>query len=380
MQISIIVPTFRESANVRDLVRRLSDALEGHEAEIVFVDDSDDETPETIRRVAKTARVPVRLLHRDDPQGGLGGAVVAGFAVAEHDVCLVMDGDLQHPPESVPRLIERFEVGDVDIVIASRYLEDGTSHGLANRTRVLVSRASTLVTKAMFPLRLRDTTDPMTGFFLVDRRAIDAESLRPRGFKILLEILARKSLNVGEVPFHFGDRFAGDSKASFRQGVHFIAQLGALRFGKLSLFAVIGGVGALANVFIVWLLTALGVGYIIAAVIAAELTIIVNFLLIERFVFGDMRGQASGVWARFGKSFAFNNVEAAIRIPLVALLVSTAHLSAALATAVTLVIAFFVRFVFHALVVYAPREDQPMSPTRRAMRALDEQSLLPGEL
>ncbi len=71
MQISIIVPTFA-SANVRDLVRRLSDALEGHEAEIVFVDDSDDETPETIRRVAKTARVPVRLLHRDDPQGGLG--------------------------------------------------------------------------------------------------------------------------------------------------------------------------------------------------------------------------------------------------------------------------------------------------------------------
>lgn len=380
MQISIIVPTFRESANVSDLVRRLSNALQGHEAEIVFVDDSDDDTPKTIQRVAETSRVSVRLLHRSDPRGGLGGAVVAGFAIAAYDACLVMDGDLQHPPETVPRLIERFEVGDVDIVVASRYLEDGTSHGLASRTRVLVSRASTLLTKAMFPFRLRETSDPMTGFFLVDRRAIEAESLRPRGFKILLEILARKSLNIAEVPLCFGDRFAGDSKASLQQGMHFLAQLVALRFGKMSLFAVIGGLGALVNVFIVWLLTVLGVGYIAAAIIAAEVTIIGNFLLIERFVFSAMRGQASTVWARFGKSFAFNNVEAGVRIPIVALLVSTSHLSAAIATAVTLVSAFFVRFAFHALVVYAPSDDRRLSRSRRAMRAIDEQSMLPGEL
>ena len=96
-----------------------------------------------------------------------------------------------------------------------------------------------------------------------------------------------------------------------RQGMHFLTQLTALRFGKMSLFAVIGGLGAIANVAIVWALTQLGVDYIVAAIIAAEVTIIGNFLLQERFVFQDMQGQASGVWSRFAKSFTFNNAEAA---------------------------------------------------------------------
>ena len=103
--------------------------------------------------------------------------------------------------------------------------------------------------------------------------------LRPRGFKILLEILARKNLRVAEVPFDFADRHAGESKASMRQGMHFLTQLTALRFGKMSLFAVIGGLGAIANVAIVWALTQLGVNYIAAAIIASEVTIIGNFLL-----------------------------------------------------------------------------------------------------
>ena len=107
----------------------------------------------------------------------------------------------------------------------------------------------------MFPIRLKDVTDPMTGFFLIDRRTVDAASLKPRGFKILLEILARKNLRVAEVPFDFADRHAGESKASMRQGLHFLTQLTALRFGKMSLFAVIGGLGAVANIAIVWALT-----------------------------------------------------------------------------------------------------------------------------
>ena len=84
----------------------------------------------------------------------------------------------------------------------------------------------------------------------------------------------------------------------------------------------------------------------LAAIVAAEATIIGNFLLMERFVFQDMKGAASGGWVRFAKSFGFNNAEAIVRIPLVALLVETGHVSAVLATAITLVLAFFVRFVF----------------------------------
>ncbi len=258
VQLSIIVPTFNEAPNVEELVRRVAAAAEGIDAEIIFVDDSSDATPDEVRRVAASAPLPVRLIHRDERTGGLGGAVLAGLAAAEADACLVMDGDLQHPPEEIPALWERFRRGDVDVVVASRYSGGGTSVGLADRTRVLVSKASTGLTRAMFPIRLKDVSDPMTGFFLVDRRVVEPETLRPRGFKILLEILARKNLRIAEVPFDFATRHAGESKASLRQGVHFVTQLTALRFGKMSLFAVIGGLGAIANIAIVWGLTHVG--------------------------------------------------------------------------------------------------------------------------
>lgn len=364
MDVTIIVPTFNEAPNVAELVRRVRDTLIDRQAEILFVDDSTDNTPEVIRDVAATSALPVRLIHRDDPVGGLGGAVVEGLVAATADTCVIMDGDLQHPPEKLPELIERLDRRDVDLVVASRYAGGGTAAGLADRTRVFVSKASTLVTRAMFPIKLREVTDPMTGFFALDRTAIDLEGLKPRGFKILLEILARKNLRVAEVPFHFADRYAGESKASLRQGIHFLTQLAALRFGKMSLFAVIGGLGAIANLAIMWGLTELGVQYVVAAIVAAEITIIGNFLLQERFVFQDMVGQASGTGSRFAKSFAFNNAEAAIRIPILALLVETWHISSILAAAITLLVAFVARFVFHSLVVYAPK-NQARQPERQ---------------
>ncbi|MGG1909281.1 GtrA family protein [Microbacterium sp. NRRL B-14842] len=141
----------------------------------------------------------------------------------------------------------------------------------------------------MFPRRLARSTDPMTGFFLVDRRRLDLAALRPQGFKILLEILARTDLRIAEVPMEFGERRHGTSKASLRQGATFIAHLARLRFGKMSLFAAIGVLGAIANLAIMWALTAAGVPYVWAAIIGAEVTIVGNFLLQERFVFADMR-------------------------------------------------------------------------------------------
>jgi dolichol-phosphate mannosyltransferase len=385
VQLSIIVPTYNEAPNIAELVRRIAAAVAqvrpAIETEIVFVDDSTDATADVIRQVAASAPLPVRLVDRDVATGGLGGAVLEGFTAAEADACLVIDGDLQHPPEKIPELWQRFSRGDVDIVIGSRYAGGGTSSGLADRTRVLVSTVSTAVTRAMFPIRLKDVTDPMTGYFLIDRRTVDQALLKPRGFKILLEILARRPMRIAEVPFDFGDRHAGESKASMRQGVHFLTQLTALRFGKMSLFAVIGGLGAVANVAIVWALTQLGVGYIVAAIVAAEVTIIGNFLLQERFVFHDMRHTASGGWLRFAKSFSFNNAEALVRIPIIALMVESWHFSAVVATALTLVVAFFVRFVFHSLVVYAPRKPgaEP-SRARRIVEELDAQATAPGEL
>ena len=385
IDITVIVPTFNERDNVAELVERTAAALAGRSGEILFVDDSTDDTPAEIERVAAAAELPVRMIHRAANTGGLGGAVVAGLAEAAGDVCIVMDGDLQHPPELIPALVERWERGGADVVAASRYVGGGDSAGLGTSLRFGVSRASTWVTKAMFPRRLAASTDPMTGFFLVDRRRIDLAALRPHGFKILLEILARSDVRIAEVPMEFSERRSGTSKASLRQGATFLAHLTRLRFGKMSLFAIIGGIGAVANLGIMWLLTAAGMPYVWAAIIG-------NFVLQERFVFGDMRGDARGVWARFAASFTFNNVEAALRIPVMVLMVETWHVSSVLATAISLVVAFFARFLFHALFVYAPRRERgrgtrtadaaPGTDTAagRIISAIDAEAMRPGEL
>jgi dolichol-phosphate mannosyltransferase len=355
MDVSLIVPTFNEGPNVRELLRRVAATLDDVAYEVVFVDDSTDDTPDIIRAAAAQSDAPIRLIHRDDPVGGLGGAVVEGVRAAQSEWCLVMDGDLQHPPEVIPQLLHRARRGDADVVVASRYVPGGTSAGLANAVRTTVSRASTALTKAMFPRKLAGTTDPMTGFFLLNREAVDIASLRPRGFKILLEILARRQMRVAEVPFDFAPRYAGESKASFTQGIRFLTQLTMLRFGRMSAFAVVGGVGALANLAIMWALIALGMEYVWAAVIASILTIVGNFLLLEYLVFADMRAESGLMRHRFLKSFTFNGLEALIRIPVLAVIVEFTHIPSVVAAGLTLIAAFIVRFVFHALVVYAPK-------------------------
>lgn len=372
MDLSVIVPTFNEGPNVAELVRRTTDAMVGRVVEVIFVDDSTDDTPDVIRAVAASADIPVRLIHRDDPVGGLGGAVVEGIKAAASDRCVVMDGDLQHPPEVIADLLARAEEGDVDVVVASRYIAGGTSDGLANAVRTAVSRASTLLTKAMFPKKLHNCSDPMTGFFLVDRRALEVETLQPRGFKILLEILARKQMRIAEVPFSFAPRFAGESKASFSQGMRFLLQLTMLRFGRMSAFALVGGLGALANLAIMWALQMVGVQYIVAAVIASVVTIVANFLALEYLVFADMRAESGLMRHRFVKSFTFNGVEAIVRIPVIWVLVSQAHIQSVLAAALTLIAAFVVRFVFHALVVYAPKKSR-VGKVARAIEPLEDE-------
>lgn len=354
---TIVVPTFNEGGNVEVLVRRLATALERpQDAEVLFVDDSTDDTPRRIEAVAEAGFMPVRLLHRPagERTGGLAGAVSAGIEASDADYVVVMDGDLQHPPELVPEL--RRVAGDVDLAVASRYTGEGDSSGLAGRWRRSVSSLSTLLARSCFPRRVGAVcTDPMTGFFCIRRDAVELERLRPRGFKILLEILARHELRVVELPFAFGERHDGDSKASWRQGVHFLHQMASLRMGRMSRFALVGALGTLVNLAIMWLLVTAAVPYVLAAVVAAELSILHNFLMQERFVFRDMRQGVHGRRSRVLQFFAFNNIETLLRLPFLVLLVSGLGMFPVLAQGLTLAVAFLLRFFFVSRVVYRPR-------------------------
>ncbi|MGH3586359.1 MAG: glycosyltransferase [Pseudonocardia sp.] len=323
-------------------------------AEVLFVDDSTDGTPAEIARVAAAADLPVRLIHRDAPDGGLSGAVVRGLQEAAGELTVVMDGDLQHPPEMVPVLLGTARETGADVVVASRYTGRGDAGGLDGRYRRWVSKASGLLARSMFPVKLRDVSDPMTGFFVVRRGAVDLAGLRPRGFKILLEILARQRLAVVEEPFVFGERFAGRSKATEANGLRYVHQLTLLRFGRLSPFALIGALGAVLNLAILAALQAAGVHYLPAVIAANGVTIVINFVLQERFVFADLRAGAHRFWGRFVRSFAFNGTEAAIRTLLLWWIVERAVPHPELVQAALILVAFVIRFVFQAQVVYRP--------------------------
>ncbi len=231
VELTTVIPTRNEAGNIDALLERLARTLDGRESEILFVDDSDDDTCEHIAAAAERTTVPVRVLHRD-PQtrsGGLGGAVVMGLLHASGGFVCVMDADLQHPPELVTKLVDRANEPDApDVVVAGRYIAAGSTS--LRGVRAAVSWSSTALAKVLFPKALNGVSDPMSGFFLVRRESIDVAVLQPNGFKILLEILARQpELRVAEIPFEFADRHWGESKADLAEGTRFGRQIIAAR-------------------------------------------------------------------------------------------------------------------------------------------------------
>jgi glycosyltransferase involved in cell wall biosynthesis len=228
--VSVIVPTRNEQGNVLELLRRLDDAL-GAELHVIIADDSDDDTPHLVREHA-AASGNVTLVHRDPEQrlGGLGGAVAAGLAVNTRPWILVMDGDLQHPPSAIPDMLAAAQRTGADLVVASRYVGDGDASGLDGAFRMSASAVCNNLARTVFRRKLRAVTDPMSGFFALRVAAVSPGSLQPNGYKILLEIIARADLDaITEVPYAFQPRFAGESKATVREGLRFFRQLVRLR-------------------------------------------------------------------------------------------------------------------------------------------------------
>ncbi|MDQ6748634.1 MAG: glycosyltransferase, partial [Candidatus Dormibacteraeota bacterium] len=130
--LSVVVPTRNEAGNVGPLVQRLSAVLEGVPTEVIFVDDSSDDTPIILGALAAEPPpgITIRLLHRPgERQTGLGSAATEGLGMATGNLVAVMDGDLQHPPELLTRMIRALEDGDLDVVVASRYTAGGSARG-----------------------------------------------------------------------------------------------------------------------------------------------------------------------------------------------------------------------------------------------------------
>lgn len=231
---SIIVPTYREAPNIEPLVTRIFEATTqaGIGVELIIVDDdSQDGTEQIVERLRE--QYPVRLVVRRGERG-LSGAVLAGFREAKFDQFIVLDADLQHPPEMVPQLSARLNQGDCDFVIGTRYSRNGSVAADWPIVRRLGSAVATLLARPLARL-----SDPMSGFFAIHRRTWEqAAPLDPIGYKIALELFVKgRCRRPAEVPITFASRTAGASKASFAEGRRYLRHLARLyrfRFPRLT--------------------------------------------------------------------------------------------------------------------------------------------------
>jgi len=232
-KLALVIPTLCEAENIGGLLQHVRSVLDpvGIAYEILVVDDdSSDGTGDVVSAIAKQDP-RVRLLVRKG-QRGLSGAILHGWQNTDATILGVMDADLQHPPELLPQLVAGIRSGH-DLVIGSRYTPGGDL-GKWNPMRKFLSAAAVWVTWPLQKRRLR-AKDPMSGFFLVRRSCLDQVPFQQSGFKLLLEVLVRGRIHsVEEIPFAFGSRYRGASKAGFKVGwdyARLLARLYAARFG-----------------------------------------------------------------------------------------------------------------------------------------------------
>jgi glycosyltransferase involved in cell wall biosynthesis len=379
-QLSIIAPTRNEEQNVTTFVRRVSAALVGVPVELVIVDDSDDQTAAVVTELSDSSTIPVRLVHRraGERVGGLSGAVVAGLRYAQAPWAVVMDADLQHPPEMLRQVLAATEKGNLDVVVATRYVgtknEDGRD-GFAGRRRQLISRMCTALARGIFPRRLRSTTDPMSGFFAVRLGAIDTALLRPRGFKVLFELLVRCGpLRVREVPYRFAGRNAGQSKATIGEGMRFLSQLLLLRLWLLGrqpraqltrafAFGLVGASGIAVNSLALWAFAdprTLHWNYLFGSVLATQFSSTWNFGWTERYVFAGPK--RSTMPRRFVQFLLLNNATLLLRVPLLAVAVSVFGLHYLVGNVIVITLMFATRFLVADRLIFKKRPSATAVP------------------
>lgn len=300
LRLSIVVPTFNESANVSELLRRVDVAMAGVSWELIFVDDdSPDGTAAAVRAIARED-CRVRCLQRVGRRG-LSSACIEGMLAASAPIVAVMDADLQHDEAILPRMLQAAEDG-AEVVVGTRYAQGGST-GEWDESRksmsLLATRMSGLILK-------QPVSDPMSGFFMLRREVLEGcvHELSGMGFKILLDLLAssKRALRVAEVPYVFRDRQAGESKLDSMVVWEYGMLLADKTIGRFVpvrflVFSLIGGLGVFVHMgLLTAALKALAMGFTAAQTVATLLSMVFNFALNNQLTYRDRRLKGWGWW------------------------------------------------------------------------------------
>jgi dolichol-phosphate mannosyltransferase len=315
--LTVIIPTFNEEANIRNIVMAVDAVFYEHSlnGQILVVDDNSSDATISILHELKMQKMNVEILIREKDHG-LSQSVADGFSHASSDVFIVIDADFSHPPVLIPRMYDEIRNGH-DIVIGSRYMEGGGIRKWPLKRRI-ISIGATFLGRLLFP----DITDPVSGFFAVKKEVVEKAPLKPRGYKILLEVLGKGTWEKDKViAFEFVDRKSGASKLKIKTIFEYAQQVADItlysfanhgsaawrEWKRIFKFGIVGLSGIVVNLGVLYLF----VEYFIlnkdlASPIAIEFSILNNFIWNDLWTFGSAEDQkVSSRWHRF---VAFNIV------------------------------------------------------------------------
>ena len=227
--LSLVVPTYNEAANIEPFLQRIRSVLDpelSRRYEVIVVDDnSPDETWKVAAGVQ--AGYPQLVVLRREQERGLSSAVIRGWQAAGGDILATINADFQHPPELLPQMLEL--VREADLVLATRLGATG-SFGEMPWQRQLLSRGARRAGEFFVPGIFSRVSDPLSGYYMLRREAIEGIELRPTGFKTLIEILARGRVNtIAECGYTMQKRLHGQSNARLRHWMEYLIQLNRLR-------------------------------------------------------------------------------------------------------------------------------------------------------
>jgi dolichol-phosphate mannosyltransferase len=288
--VSIVVPTYNERENISELLERIQRSMEPLQDpfEILIVD---DDSPDETWKVASSYKdsYPLRVLRRKGHRG-LAPSVLDGIQASKYDIIVVIDADLQHPPETIPKLIAEVRNG-TDIAIGSRFVDHSNTVNFGLYRRIM-SRGADFLARTLFR-QVRSVKDIESGFFALRKDVVAHTHLKPVGYKILLEILVQGHYaTVSEIAYQFEPRAGGESKLGINNVVTYLRHISSLfsRSGELHRFlkfSVVGAAGAVLNLIVLYVLTQSGMFYLLSGIVATEVAILSNFALNRSWTFRD---------------------------------------------------------------------------------------------
>jgi dolichol-phosphate mannosyltransferase len=312
MKITIVSPTYNEAENLARLAAEVHTALSDTDYELLIADDNSPDLTWAIAERICATNAHVRVLRRMTNRG-LSAAVMEGISSCSSEYVGVIDADLQHDPAILPAMISALDAG-ADVAIATRYAKGGGT-GSWSSARRFQSLVATNLAKAFLGIEL---SDPMSGYFLLRRSDFNrvANQLDSRGFKILLELMARLGRSkIKEVPYTFRTRAAGKSKLTSKIIFQYLGQLWRLssvsrymsvRFIK---FAIVGASGTIVNLF-AFLLCArlLGLRDWRVSALATAFANLTNYIFNNAWTFGDRVHRGLSLFRGYASYLGFSSV------------------------------------------------------------------------